>query len=323
MKKIISPTPTNLTGVAEFVLLGLTNHPDLQVLLFIAFLLVYTVIMVGNMLIFFLILVDPSLQTPMYFFLKVLSFLDVCYSSVTLPKMLVNFLSEDKRISYIGCAAQMFFLLFLGASECFLLAAMAYDRYVAICKPLMYMAIMNEKVCFSLTVLSWFLGNLVSLVQTVWVFTLPFCGSKINYFFCDIPPLIKLSCIDTSSYEMQLFTATILVILTPFSLILVSYILIISNILKMATVEGRQKAFSTCSSHLLVVTLYYGSGSLIYLKPKSIYSQDSNKVLALMYTTITPMLNPMIYSLRNKEISEAMKRMVNKAMNKKILFHGT
>nr|XP_056720522.1 olfactory receptor 10A7-like [Euleptes europaea] len=309
--KMISPKPTNLTGVTEFVLLGLTDHPDVQVLLFIVFLLVYIVIIVGNMLIFFLIIVDPTLHTPMYFFLKVLSFLDVCYSSVALPKMLVNFLSEDKRISYIGCAAQMFFLLFLGASECFLLAAMAYDRYVAICKPLMYMAIMNEKVCLSLTVLSWFLGNLASLLQTVWVFSLPFCGSnQINYFFCDIPPLIKLSCIDTSSYEMQLFTATILVILTPFSLVLVSYILIISSILKMTTVEGRQKAFSTCSSHLLVVTLYYGSGSLIYLKPKSIYSQDSNKVLALMYTAITPILNPIIYSLRNKEISEAMKRML-------------
>ncbi|XP_048338212.1 olfactory receptor 10A7-like [Sphaerodactylus townsendi] len=323
MKKIILPRSTNFTEVTEFVVLGLSDHPDLQVLLFIVFLLVYIVIMVGNMLIFILILGDPFLHTPMYFFLKVLSFLDVCYSSVTLPKMLVNFLSEDNRISYTGCAAQMFFLLFLGASECFLLAAMAYDRYVAICKPLMYMIIMSEKVCLSLTILSWFFGNLVSLLQTVWVFNLPFCGSnQINYFFCDIPPLIKLSCIDTSSYEMQLFTATILVILTPFSLILVSYILIVTSILKMATVESRKKAFSTCSSHLLVVILYYGSGSLIYLKPKSTYSQDSNKMLALTYTAITPMLNPIIYSLKNKEISKAMKRMVNKTI-RKTLSHGT
>ncbi|XP_054849757.1 olfactory receptor 10A7-like [Eublepharis macularius] len=323
MKQIISLRPTNLTEVAEFVLLGLTNH-NLQVLLFIVFLFVYIIIVIGNMLIFLMIMVTPSLHTPMYFFLKVLSFLDICYSSVTLPKMLVNFLSEDKRISYVGCATQMFFLLFLGASECFLLAAMAYDRYVAICKPLRYRAIMNENVCLALTALSRFFGNLVSLLQTVWVFTLPFCRSnQINYFFCDIPPLIKLSCIDTSLYEMQLFTATILVIFIPFSLILVSYILIISSILKMTTAEGRQKAFSTCSSHLLVVTLYYGSGSLIYLKPKSTYSQDSNKVLALMYTTITPMLNPIIYSLRNAEISGAMKRMVNKVMNRKILFPGT
>lgn len=324
MKKIISPRPANFSGVNVFVLLGLTSHLELQVLLFIAFLLVYIIIIVGNGLIFIMILVDPSLHTPMYFFLKVLSFLDICYSSVTIPKMLVNFLSEDKRISYVGCATQMFFLLFLGASECFLLAVMAYDRYIAICKPLIYMTIMNEKVCLSLTALSWLFGNLVSLLQTVWVFTLPFCSSnEINYFFCDIPPLIKLSCIDTSSYEMQLFTATVLVILMPFSFIVVSYLLIIYSILKMTTVEGRQKAFSTCSSHLLVVTLYYGSGSLVYLMPKSIHSQDSNKVLALMYTVLTPMLNPIIYSLRNKEISEAIKKMVNKVKNQKVFFCWT
>ncbi|XP_053120569.1 olfactory receptor 10A7-like [Hemicordylus capensis] len=313
----------NITKIDEFVLLGLSNHPELQVLLFIVFLLVYIIIIVGNMFIFIMSMVDPLLHTPMYFFLKVLAFLDICYSSVTLPKMLFNFLSENKRISYTGCAAQMFFLLFLGASECFLLAVMAYDRYVAICKPLRYMAIMNKKVCLSLTVLSWLIGNVVSLLQTTWVFTLPFCGSnQINYFFCDIPPLIKLSCIDTSSYEMQLFTATVLVIFTPFSFIIVSYCLIISNILKMTSVTGCQKAFSTCSSHLIVVTLYYGSGSLIYLSPKSINSQDSNKVLALMYTAITPMLNPIIYSLRNKDVHGAIKRMAsNTKQNRIIFFH--
>ncbi|KAM6448856.1 olfactory receptor 10A7-like [Liasis olivaceus] len=279
------------------------------------------VIVAGNMLIFMVIMVDPLLQAPMYFFLKVLSFVDICYSSVTLPRMLVDFLSKDKRITYVGCATQMFFLLFWGATECFLLAVMAYDRYVAICKPLRYMTIMNKTVCFSLTVLSCFAGNLVSMLQTAWIFTLPFCGPHhINYFFCDIPPLIKLSCIDTSFYEMQLFTATILVIFTPFFLIIVSYFLIISSILKMTSAEGRQKAFSTCSSHLMVVSLYYGSGSLIYLQPKSTNVEDSNKVLALMYTTITPMLNPLIYSLRNKEINESIKRMMSKTTNR-ILFH--
>ncbi|XP_042329613.1 olfactory receptor 10A7-like [Sceloporus undulatus] len=308
----------NVTGEAEFVLLGLTDYPDLQVPLFIFFLLLYITTVAGNMLIFTIILIDPSLHTPMYFFLKVLSFLDICYSSVTLPQMLVNFLSVEKKMLFIACATQMFFLLFLGASECFLLAAMAYDRYVAICKPLRYMSIMNNTVCISLTVLSWFMGNLVSLVQTTWVFTLPFCGSnKIDYFFCDIPPLIKLLCIDTSLYEIQLFTATILVIFTPFSFILVSYFLIISNILNTKSAEGRRKAFSTCSSHLMVVTLYYGSGSLIYLRPKSLHAHDSNKVLALMYTVITPMLNPIIYSLRNKEVNGAIQRMVNKIFLKK------
>uniref|UniRef100_A0A8D0E4A7 Olfactory receptor n=1 Tax=Salvator merianae TaxID=96440 RepID=A0A8D0E4A7_SALMN len=279
--------PMNVTDGTEFVLLGLTHHPELQVLLFIFFLLVYVIIIVGNAFIFTMIMIDPLLHTPMYFFLKVLSFLDICYSSVTLPQMLVNFLSEDKRISHTGCATQMFFLLFLGASECFLLAAMAYDRYIAICKPLRYRIIMNKTVCISFTILCWFIGNVVSLLQTLWVFSLPFCGSnQINYLFCDIPPLIKLSCIDTTLYEI--------------------------HVLKMTSSEGRHRAFSTCSSHIMVVTLYYGSGSLIYLRPNSINVQDSNKVLALMYTTITPMLNPIIYSLRNKEVNGAIKRMMLK-----------
>uniref|UniRef100_A0A8D0G7E0 Olfactory receptor n=1 Tax=Sphenodon punctatus TaxID=8508 RepID=A0A8D0G7E0_SPHPU len=300
----------NVSMVSEFVLVGLSGSPDLQMLLFCIFLLIYSLTMIGNILII-IITVDPSLQTPMYFFLRVLSFLDICTASAIVPKMLVNFLSENRSISYTGCAAQMYFLLFLGASECFLLAAMAYDRYVAICNPLRYTLIMNKRVCLSLTVLSWFSGNVVSVVQTVWVFTLPFCGpNKINYFFCDIPPLIMVSCIDTSAFEFQAMTATVLVIFVPFSLILLSYICIISTILKMTSAEGRRKTFSTCSSHLIVVTLYYGSGSLIYLRSKSSYSQDTKKVLALVYTTMTPMLNPMIYSLRNKEVKGALSRML-------------
>uniref|UniRef100_A0A8C3S8L4 G-protein coupled receptors family 1 profile domain-containing protein n=1 Tax=Chelydra serpentina TaxID=8475 RepID=A0A8C3S8L4_CHESE len=273
-----------------------------QMIPFVLFLVIYTVTVLGNTILVLIIRVSSRLHTPMYFFLMNLSLLDL----FTVPKMLVNFLSEDKSISYMGCIVQMYFLLYLGASECFLLAAMVYDRYVAICNPLRYRLIMNRTVCLSLAVLSWFSGNVVSLVQTVWVFTLPFCGSnKINYFFCDIPPLIKLSCMDTSQYEIQLFTAAILVIFTPFTLILVSYIFIISTIFKMASAEGRHKAFSTCSSHLIVVTLYYGCSSLIYLRPNSINLPDSNKVLSLIYTSVTPTLNPFIYSLRNKEVKEA------------------
>uniref|UniRef100_A0A8C3H9K5 Olfactory receptor n=1 Tax=Chrysemys picta bellii TaxID=8478 RepID=A0A8C3H9K5_CHRPI len=310
----------NLTTVTEFILLGLSNHHELQVPLFSIYLLIYLITLMGNILII-LITIDTALQTPMYFFLRVLSFLEICYTSVTIPKMLVNFLSDNRSISYVGCAAQMYFLLFLGISECFLLAAMAYDRYVAICNPLRYRLIMNRRVCLSLVVLSWFSGNVVSLVQTTWVFNLPFCGSnQINYFFCDIPPLLKISCTDTSSYEMQLFTATILVNFTPFSLILVSYIVIISTILKMASADGRHKAFSTCSSHLIVVILYYGSSGLIYLRPKSTNSPDSNKVLALMYTTITPILNPIVYSLRNNEVKEALGKILGKIFFTKTLF---
>ncbi|XP_054849756.1 olfactory receptor 10A7-like, partial [Eublepharis macularius] len=305
----------NSSEITDFVFLGLSKSVQLHVLIFCVFLLVYILTLIGNCLIIVVTIVDVSLQTPMYHFLRVLSILDISYSSVTIPKMLLNSLSNDKSISYIGCATQVYFLLFLGATECFLLAVMAYDRCIAICNPLRYMVIMNKRVCLSLSLFSVISGNLVSLVQTVWVFTLPFCGShKIDYFFCDVPPLLKLSCIDTSLYEMQLMTATILVIFTPFILILVSYVLIISSILKMTSVDGRGKSFSTCSSHLLVVLLYYGTSSLIYIRPKHIFSEDTRKVVALIYTTITPMLNPAIYSIRNKEVQRALKKTFHQAL---------
>ncbi|XP_015263384.1 PREDICTED: olfactory receptor 10A7-like [Gekko japonicus] len=299
----------NRTQLTYFVFLGLSKRIELQVLIFCVFLLVYIFTLIGNCLIVVVTRVDASLQTPMYFFLGVLSILDISYSSVTIPKMLLNALSKNKNISYTGCATQMYFLLFLGSTECVLLAVMAYDRYIAICNPLRYMVIMNKRVCLSLSLFSVMSGNVVSLVQTMWVFTLPFCGSnKINYFFCDIPPLIELSCVDTSMYERQLMTATILVIFTPFILIFVSYVLIISSILKMASIDGRWKSFSTCSSHLLVVILYYGTSSLIYIKPKYIFSEDTRKVVALIYTTITPLLNPAIYSIRNKDVLRALRK---------------
>uniref|UniRef100_A0A8C0G8D3 Olfactory receptor n=1 Tax=Chelonoidis abingdonii TaxID=106734 RepID=A0A8C0G8D3_CHEAB len=307
----------NQTSIMEFIVLGFGNVPELQILLFLLFLVIYIMTMAGNILIVAIVVADHHLHTPMYFFLGNLSCLETCYTSTVLPRMLAN----NRGISYMGCVAQMYFLLFLGIYECFLLAAMAYDRYVAICNPLRYRLIMNRRVCLFLTVLSWFWGNVVSLVQTAWVFTLPFCGSnQINYFFCDIPPLIKLSCIDIPLYEMQLFTAAMLVIFTPFSLIVVSYTFIISTILKMASAEGRHKAFFTCSSHLFVVTLYYGSCGLIYLRPKSIHLLDTNKVLALIYTTITPTLNSFIYSLRNKEVKEALRRLLGDRMKRKNIF---
>ncbi|XP_074838539.1 olfactory receptor 10A7-like [Carettochelys insculpta] len=299
----------NLTLVTEFILMGLSNHRELEVPLFFIYLFIYSLTLLGNLLII-IITLDPALHIPMYFFLRVLSFLEICYTSVTIPKMLVNFLSDDKSISYTGCAAQVFFMLFLGITECLLLATMAYDRYMAICNPLRYRIIVNRKVCLSLAILSWLGGNVLALIQAIWVFHLPFRGSnQINYFFCDIPPLIKLACSDTSIYELQMFTITMLCNFTPFCLILVSYVVIISTILKMASAEGRQKAFSTCSSHLIVVTLYYGSSCLIYLRPKSMNTLESSKVLGLVYTTMTPILNPIIYSLRNKEVKEALRRL--------------
>ncbi|NXA19523.1 O10A7 protein, partial [Ibidorhyncha struthersii] len=285
---------------------GFSKHPELQHLLFFTFCLIYAVTIIGNLLIF-MVTVHPSLRMPMYFFLRVLSILDISTASIVVPKMLVNFLSEDRSISYMGCATQLYSVIFLGATEWYLLAAMAYDRYMAICNPLRYAIIMNSRVCVSLVLLSCCSGNVVSVVQTAWVFSLPFCGPRnINYFFCDIPPLIMLSC--TSLYEKQIITATALVIFTPFCLILVSYACIISSTLKISSAEGRHKTFSTCSSHLVVVILYCGSGTLIYLRPKASYSQDAKKFLPLTHTAITPMLNPLIYSLRNKDVKEVLIR---------------
>uniref|UniRef100_A0A8C4WF86 Olfactory receptor n=1 Tax=Gopherus evgoodei TaxID=1825980 RepID=A0A8C4WF86_9SAUR len=301
----------NQMSITEFILLGFGNVPEFQILLFLLFLVIYIMTMAGNILIAAIVVADHHLHTPMCFFLENLSFLETCYTSTILPRMLASVLTGDITISVNGCFMQLYCFGVLACSECYLLAAMSYDRYLAICKPLHYVLIMNRRVCLSLVVLSWFSGNMVSLVQTAWVFTLPFCGSnQINYFFCDILSLIKLSCTDISSYEMQLFTVTMLVNFTPFSLILVSYIIIISTILKMALADGRYKASSTSSSHLIVVTLYYGSSGLIYLRPKSINSPDSNKVLALMYTTITPILNPIVYSLRNNEVKGAVQRLL-------------
>ncbi|NXC22541.1 O10A7 protein, partial [Corythaeola cristata] len=303
---------SNCTTVTTFVLLGLFRCTELQILFFFMFLLIYTTTIIGNSLII-IVTVHPSFYTPMYFFLRVLSFMDICTSSVVVPKMLVNFLSQDKSISYLGCAAQLYLLIFLAAAECYLLVAMAYDRYVAICNPLRYTIMMNRRVCFSLVLLSFLTGTVVSVVQTAWVFTLPFCGpNKIDYFFCDISPLIMLLCTETSLYEIQAMTTTVLVIFTPFSVILLSYIFIIFRILTMPSAKGRYKTFCTCSSHLLVVMLYYGSGSLIYLRPKFSYPQGARKVLALVYTTMTPMLNPIIYSLRNTDVKRILRTMMKK-----------
>ncbi|NXX12931.1 O10A7 protein, partial [Podargus strigoides] len=299
--------PGNHTLLTEFVLSGLSNHPELQHLLFFMFCFIYTITIIGNLLIF-MVTMHPTLHMPMYFFLWFLSFLGISTASSVVPKMLVNFLSEDRSISYIGCATQLYCVIFFAATEWYLLAAMAYDCYMAICNRLRYAMIMSSRVCLSLVLLSCCSGTIVSVVQTAWVFILPFCGPKKINYFCDIPPLIMLSCTDTTLYEKQIITATVLVIFTPFCLILSSYACIISSILQISSAEGRHKSFSTCSSHLIVVTLYCGSGTLIYLQPKFINAQDTKKVLALIYTTIIPTLNPLIYSLRNKDVKEALIR---------------
>ncbi|XP_054849400.1 olfactory receptor 10A4-like isoform X2 [Eublepharis macularius] len=302
-------TKENQTSVTEFILVGFSNHPELQAPLFIIFLLVYTITLTGNILIILITTIDSALQSPMYFFLRNLSSLEICFNLVIVPKMLVNFLTENKTISYAGCATQMYFFFFFGAAECCLLAAMAYDRYIAICNPLRYPDIMNRRACFHLAGISWFSGFPVSTVQTTWIFSLPFCGpNRVNHFFCDSPPVLELACADTYMFEIEALTATVLFIMFPFLLILLTYIRIITTILRMPSAEGRHKAFSTCSSHLVVVTLFYGTATSTYFRPKSTYSPDMKKILSLSYTVITPMLNPIIYSLRNKEVKGALRR---------------
>ncbi|XP_066485462.1 olfactory receptor 10A7-like [Tiliqua scincoides] len=299
----------NGTGLVEFILQGLSDDPKLQVILFSIFLVIYIITLAGNLLIILLTLADPALHTPMYFFLRNLSFLEICYTSVNVPKMLDNLLSGNKSISFIGCALQTYFAFFLGGSECFLLASMSYDRYIAICKPLHYAVLMSRKVYTSLAVVSWLSGFFMSFGHTCLVFTLPFCASNvINHFFCDIPPLLKLACGDTSRIEIAVFAVAMVFVSLPFILILLSYAGIIAAILRISSSAGRKKSFSTCSSHLIVVILFFGSACITYLKPNSTYSPNTDKYLSLFYTVVSPILNPVIYSLRNKEVKGALRR---------------
>ncbi|XP_065270682.1 olfactory receptor 10AG1-like [Emys orbicularis] len=303
----------NHTTTPGFILLGYFNLMNLQGLLFVVFLVSYMVILLGNGVIVLVTVLDSALHTPMYFFLRNLSFVEIYYTSVTLPKMVANCLAEDGSISFTDCAAQMYFLLLLSGTECFLLAAMAYDRYVAICNPLHYTLIVNRDVCARMVAGSWLVNIPVHFGKTYLVFSLPFHGScEINHFFCDIPPLLELSCMDTYRNKIAVFMAVLLFVTIPFFLIVISYIKITSTILKMPSAEGIHKAFSTCSSHLTVVTLFYGSGMIVYLIPKSRDSEDTDKLLSLFYTIVTPMFNPFIYSLRNKEMKAALRKLVGK-----------
>nr|XP_003467885.3 olfactory receptor 10AG1-like [Cavia porcellus] len=300
---------TNLTTVIEFVLVGFSDSPKLHWLLFGIFLFIYLIILLGNGVIILITRLEPTLHTPMYFFLSNFSFLEICYVSVTLPRMLMDLWTQKGTISFFACATQMGFFLVLGATECFLLAVMAYDRYVAICRPLQYPLIMNHKVCIQLVTGSWIIGFPIQIGQTVQIFTLPFCGSKhINHFFCDIPPLLKLACGIIFVNEMAVYVFAFLIVVVPFMLILASYSRIISTILRLPSNTGRAKAFSTCSSHLMVVLLFYGSATITYFHSNSYQYEGTDKLLSLFYTILTPMFNPMIYSLRNKDVTGALRK---------------
>ncbi|XP_051822053.1 olfactory receptor 10AG1-like [Antechinus flavipes] len=303
----------NLTYVKEFILLGFSDLPNLQGFLFGIFSAIYLSIQIGNGLLIVLTKTDPALHTPMYFFLGNFSFLEMCYTSVTLPRILADLWTQKRTISFLACAVQTCFLYIFGVAECLLLTVMAYDRYVAITKPLYYTLIMNHKVCVQLVVASWLTGVPVLIGETYLIFSLNFCGpNKINHVFCDAPPLFPLACTNTYNIEVSVHVAALLFVTIPFVLILASYIKIITTIMKLPSTSGRSKAFSTCSSHLMVVCFFYGSGSIVYLQPKSRQSSGSSKMLGLFYNTVTPVFNPLIYSLRNKDVIAALRKLLPK-----------
>nr|XP_017501159.2 olfactory receptor 1013-like [Manis javanica] len=300
--------------VTEFILLGFSTDPVTQRVLSVVFLGVYSVTVVGNITLMVLTCSDSRLHTPMYFFIGNLSFLDLWYSSVYTPKILVICISEDRSISFAGCVAQFFFSAGLAYSECYLLAAMAYDRYVAISQPLLYAQAMSKRLCICLVIYSFIGGFVNSIILTSNTFTLDFCGDNvIDDFFCDVPPLVKLACDVRESYQAVLFFLLASNVIAPCVLILASYLFIIAAVLRIRSTQGRLKAFSTCSSHLVSVTLYYGSILYIYSRPSSSYSLERDKMVSTFYTVLFPMLNPMIYSLRNKDVKEALKKLLRLA----------
>ncbi|XP_049747745.1 olfactory receptor 10Q1 [Elephas maximus indicus] len=299
----------NQSGPTEFVFQVFTAVPEFQALLFVLFLLLYLMILSGNTAIIWVVCTHSSLRTPMYFFLSNLSFLEICYTSVVVPLLLSNISGAQKPIPLAGCGAQMFFFVTLGSIDCFLLAVMVYDRYVAICHPLHYTLVMTQKLCVQMVVGAVALALLLSLQLTALIFTLPFCGHRreISHFLCDVPPVLHLACADTRVHQAILYVVGILVLTVPFLLICVSYVFITLAILRIRSAEGRRRAFSTCSSHLTVVLLQYGCCNLVYLRPQSSTSEAEDRQIALVYTFVTPLLNPLIYTLRNKDVKGALR----------------
>lgn len=306
-------TKTNYTLVTEFILLGLTDTLELQIILFLLFFVLYTLTVLGNAGMIFLIRADPRLHTPMYFFLANLSFVDICYSSTTTPKMLVDLLSEKKTISFAGCFLQLYFYIALATTECILFGLMAYDRYVAICNPLLYSLIMSRTVCLKMAAGAFMAGLLNSMVNTSYVSSLPFCRSNvIHHFFCDSPPLFKLSCSDTHLNESIFSTFAGVNMVGALLVIFISYSYILFSIFRIHSGEGRRKAFSTCASHLTAIILFYSTTSYTYLRPSSSYSLSQDKVASVFYTAVIPMLNPLVYSLRNKEVKSALGNVITR-----------
>ncbi|XP_020955482.1 putative olfactory receptor 2B8 isoform X1 [Sus scrofa] len=301
----------NGSSFTGFILLGFSDRPQLEQVLFVVLLIFYVFTLLANTTIITLSQVDPQLHTPMYFFLSNLSFVDLCYTTSIVPQLLVNLRGSDKSISFGGCVVQLYISLGLGCAECILLGVMALDRYAAVCKPLHYTVIMHPRLCTLMACASWIIGFADSLIHTVLIFLLPLCGrNELDHFFCEVPPLLKLACVDTSMNESEIFFASVIILFIPVTLIMFSYGGIVRAVLRIKSSAGQRKAFGTCGSHLTVVSLFYGSALYAYLHPSSNDSQDQAKFISLFYTIIIPMINPLIYTLRNKEVKGAIRRVL-------------
>ena len=304
----------NESSFTGFILLGFSDRLQLEPVLFVVLLIFYIFTLLGNTTIIALSYLDPHLHTPMYFFLSNLSFLDMCYTTSIVPQLLVNLSGADKSISFGGCVVQMYISLALGCTECILLGVMAFDRYAAVCKPLHYTVIMHPRLCALMASASWITGFANSLLQTALVFLLPRCGrNKLAHFFCEIPPFLKLACVDTTMNVYVTFIGSVIILLTPVSLIMFSYVQIVRAVLRIKSTAGQRKAFGTCGSHLTVVSLFFGTAIYVYFQPSSNNSQDQDKFMSLFYTVIIPMTNPLIYTLRNRDVKGAMKKVLWKA----------
>ncbi|XP_022363334.1 olfactory receptor 9Q1-like [Enhydra lutris kenyoni] len=304
----------NITCVSEFLLIAFTDRPAWALPLFLLFLLIYLLTLLENLGMMSLIRADGQLHTPMYFFLGHLSFMDVCYSSAIVPQMLAVLLEHGATLSYSRCTTQFFLFTFFGSIDCYLLAVMAYDRYVAVCRPLLYVTIMTEKALWGLVAGAHGASLSSAFVRMVTAFTLSFCGNnEIDFIFCDLPPLLKLTCGDSYTQEVVIIVFAIFVILACMVVILVSYLFIIVAIVRIPSVGGRAKTFSTCASHLMVVSLFFGTFIFMYLRDNSGHSSQEDQVVSVFYTTVIPMLNPLIYSLRNKEVKEALRKVLERA----------
>ncbi|XP_069461160.1 olfactory receptor 2K2-like [Ambystoma mexicanum] len=303
----------NQSSVMDFILLGFSVSPQIKIVLFVVFLTIYLVTLIANSLIITVVRGDSRLHSPMYFFICNLSFVDLCYSSTNVPTCLDGFLSETNTITFSGCVTQVYMGYSLGAIQAILLAVMSGDRYVAICNPLNYPRILRRSVCMRLTIATWAAGFLLPIVHVSLTMTVPFCGqNKINHVVCELAAVLSLACVDTRLIEAVIFVVSIIVLVAPLSLIIFTYIHIISTILRMPTSTGRHKAFSTCGSHLTVVSLFYGTAIAIYMSPRSLISRENEKFVSLVYGLMMPMLNPLIYTLRNKEVKGSMKKMFSR-----------